>query len=125
MENQLDELRAIYEDVNQAFQNKDLDGITKYISPDWTGEFGGGAVTRDPLVENVRNQLQNFDEISWPRTISHPRTDGNKLTVRAEGPYKAVKADSREPIQMDLANEDTWQKGPNGWQNIYSKALEP
>ncbi len=97
---------------------------TKYVSPAWTGEFGGSAVTRDQLVENVRNQLQTFDEITWPRTISNPRTDGDKLTVRAEGPYQAVKQDTREPVQMQLANDDTWQKGPNGWLNIYSKALE-
>lgn len=124
MENELDELRTIYAQVNVAFQNKDLDGITKYISPDWTGAFGGGPVTRDQLVDNVRNQLQNFDQISWPRTISDPRAEGDKLTVRAEGPYRAVKADSREPVHMELANEDTWRKGPTGWQNIYSRAIE-
>jgi hypothetical protein len=50
--------------------------------------------------------------------------ESDKLTVRAEGPYQALKAGSQEQIQMQLVNDDTWHKGPSGWQNIYSKALE-
>ena len=124
MENELEELKEIYSEIEVAFRNKDLNGIAKYISPEFTGAHGTHTFTRDQLLENVRSQFQDFDDISWPRRIGDVHTDGDKVTVRAEGTYRAVRSDTREPVQMELANHDTWRKGPDGWQNIHSTGLE-
>jgi len=124
MEDSINELSAIYAEIADAFRNKDLDGITKYISPDWKGFHGDSIATRDQLLDNLNSQFQEFNEISWPRTIGNARVDGETVTVRAEGHYHAVKAVTGEPFDMDIANDDTWANGPDGWQNISSTGPE-
>ena len=123
MEDQLEELRAIYSEIETAFRTKDLDGVAKYISTSFTGAHGEHTVTRDDLLENVRTQFQDYDDISWPRRIGDAHTEGDKITVRAEGTYRAIKAENQEPIKMELANHDTWQDGPEGWQCVHSTGL--
>lgn len=124
MDSHLKELEEIYSAVAMAFWEKNLDGIAKYIAEDWTGEYGGHTVKKSDLVGNVREQLETLDHIDWPRTLSIVSVEGDKLTIRSEGTYRAVKKENGEQVEMKLANEDTWQKGPQGWLNIYSQSLE-
>ena len=124
MANEIEELTPIYDEIAEAFRHKDLEAIAKYISSDWTGAHGENKVTRDQLLENVASQFKDFNDISWPRTLSNPRFDGDNVTVRAAGTYRAMKADSGEPFEMELANDDSWRKGQDGWQSVFSTGLE-
>jgi hypothetical protein len=122
-ESEIAELQAIYESIAEAFERRDLDGVMKFIGPDWEGEANGKIVTREDLKGHVEGQFRDLTDIHWPRTVSLPRADGDRLTVRAAGIYRARKAGSGEPVEMDLTNDDTWVRTDSGWQNVHSRAI--
>jgi hypothetical protein len=119
-----DRIKAAYAEIEEAFRNKALDTLAKYIAPGWTGVAGEHTVTRDELLDNVRGQFETLDDISWPRTITLVSAGPDRIVVNAAGTYRAIQRENGEPFELYLANEDTWTHGPNGWQNSGSRSLE-
>lgn len=120
-------LKAIetkYAEIDEAFRSKDLDTVARHIAPNWVGTAGGKTVTRDQLMENVWHQFETLDNISWHREIELVGAEGELVTVRAVGVFRATKRESGEPLELNLANDDTWTNGPGGWQVTRSVGVE-
>jgi hypothetical protein len=120
----LETIEDRYQEIEKAFHDKDLEAVASHIAPGWTGEAKGERVTREQLLGNVRNQFETLDDISWPRTITLISATDTEAVVKAVGDYCATKADTGEPFEMHLANQDTWTLGPGGWQVSGSLALD-
>ncbi|CAN5369804.1 hypothetical protein BH11ARM1_BH11ARM1_08300 [soil metagenome] len=118
------ELQEIYDEIGRAFAAKDLDGLSKFIDQSWTGEMGSDTVSREQLLENISGQFARLRDIYWPRTLSYERVEGDQVTVRAIGVYRAFELKDGEQVEMKLANDDTWVNGPDGWRNVHSVSIE-
>jgi ketosteroid isomerase-like protein len=123
METVTHELQGVYDQVSAAFRAKDLDRVMRFIHPDWVGEAQGQRVTREELQAHVAHQFATLDDIDWPRTISDLRPDGDQVTVRSSGPYRARNAETGEPVELQLTNDDRWIHTDAGWLNIHSVAI--
>jgi ketosteroid isomerase-like protein len=123
-DNKLKEIEAAYAELDKAFRNKDLDTVARYTASDWKGTASGKAITREQLTEHVRSQFETLDNISWPRTVSLLADADEKVVIRAAGTYTAVKRENGEPIELELSNDDTWTRGPKGWQITRSVSVE-
>ena len=118
-------VEAAYAEIDEAFRNKDLDAVARHTAPDWSGTTGEKTVTRDQLLENVRMQFETLENISWNRTVNLVSADDDRIVAKATGVFRAVKRANGDPVELNLANEDTWRRGPTGWQVSHSVALEP
>lgn len=113
--------QGYYDEIEEAFKNKDLATISRFTAPEWTGwDPNGSAVTREKLMDNVRNMFETVDVLSWPRKVTKVKETNKHFDVTAGCPLR-TKNKQGEIEEQPITNVDTWFESPEGWVIVRSR----
>ena len=113
------ELEANYAAIEKAFQDKDIDGIARFLAPDFAvHQKDGTTVSRDQALAGMKLQMQTMEDMSWHRRVTKLERDGDVATATVEGTLRATlkTPDGRPvPIDMEIVATDVWVQTAKGW----------
>lgn len=116
--------QGFYDEIEQAFKNKDLATISKYTAPEWTGWApDGSTVTREQLMQNVQKMFDTVDILSWSRKVTNVKEEYGHYDVTAGCPLK-TRNKKGEIEENDITNVDTWFEAPGGWVIVRSRPAD-
>jgi hypothetical protein len=122
--NKTELFQGFYSEIEQAFKNKDLETISRFTAPEWTGWApDGSTVTREQLMQNVQKMFDTVDILSWSRKVTNVEEDGGHYDVTA-GDVLRTKNKAGEIEEKNLNNVDTWFQSPEGWVIVRSRPAE-
>src|SRR5687768_14607102 len=113
--------QGFYLEIEEAFKNKNLETISKFTAPEWTGWApDGSTVTREQLMQNVQKMFDTVDILSWSRKVTDVKEESGHYDVTA-GEVLKTKNKEGEIEDKNLVNVDTWFRSPEGWVIVRSR----
>ncbi len=118
-------IQTSYNQINAAFVRKDINGATKYFTPDYVSiSTKGDKQNLEEFRKHYNNLFNRFNIklTSNKATIKNINVNQDKIDVaieqRTEGTIAGI-----NKIIIDQTSSDLWTKTPQGWRLKQSKIL--
>ena len=112
-------LESCYADIESAFQRKDQGALAAHLAPDFVvHQRDGRTLTRDEALSGFRAQMDGFEDVTWPRKVTHLVLEGDVATATVEGTFSATtKDEDGTPRRLRVAGTatDVWTKQGGRW----------
>ena len=112
-------LATCYAEVDSAFQRRDHDAVAAHLAPDFVAhQRDGKTLTRDEALSGFRAQMDGFEDVTWPRKVTHFVLDGDVATATVEGTFSATTKDedgTPRRLQVSGIATDVWTRQGAQW----------
>jgi len=124
-------IHGLYEQINAAFQRRDVGGVMAYFTPDYTAtDPNGDRLSRDQTRRRYQDQLGQIKTIQGRFTIRRfvPTPGGAwaemQMHTDGTGEKRILFAHVRGTFTNDFHSRDLWVKTPQGWRLKYRQILQ-
>lgn len=122
------EVQARYDALDRAFRDHKPAVLDDVMTADFSGESPEGRhLGQADAVGQMRGLMRQATHAQWPRRIVQFRLEGADAIATVEGHFTGdLRGPDRKSHRTELIStvEDTWTKGPKGWQIRRSRVVK-
>ena len=85
------QLEVNYAAISKAFVSKDLDGMMRFLAPDFFAkDLDGSILTRAKVSKDFKQQMDATSNVTWVRKVTALTHEGKAVVATVEGKFSGV-----------------------------------
>ncbi len=112
------DIGAIYAQITEAVNHKDLAAYSRILAPDCKALIDGKAYGRAELVATIKDQMEMFNGVTWPRTFKRFTATPDRISDAVDSHFKATLKDGdgkHHKFQSEFSAEEVWVRSGKTW----------